>query len=150
PSAHGLDSTTPSTSSLAAPRFNSSPGRNGGARASLYYAGQPGEGSGGGVCNRNLLMELSRLTSVVPLAFSEPAFRDTQLPGDLFTPLEGVKLAPFSPARGTRNFGYAFFENELTEESVENAARFETIFVGSNWCQQRLLEKGVSNGAVLI
>jgi glycosyltransferase involved in cell wall biosynthesis/Flp pilus assembly protein TadD len=116
----------------------------------LYYAGQPGSGFGWGVCNRHLLAELSKLMEVRGLESGDPMFQSKSLPGDLFTPLQGSAFTPFSPARGPRNLGYCFFENELTSESVENALRFDVIFAGSSWCLERLQEKGISNGALLI
>jgi glycosyltransferase involved in cell wall biosynthesis len=116
----------------------------------LYYAGQPGHGFGWGVCNRHLLAELSKLVEVRPLESSDPMFQCKALPGDLFTPLQGSALTPFSSARGRNNFGYAFFENELTSESVENARQFDVVFAGSSWCLERLREKAISRGALLI
>ena len=120
------------------------------ASSPLYYAGQPGSGFGWGVCNRHLLAELSKLVEVRHLDSSDPMFQSKVLPGDLFTPLQGAVFTPFSPARGRHNFGYVFFENELTSESVENARRFDVVFAGSSWCLQRLREKGISHAALLI
>jgi glycosyltransferase involved in cell wall biosynthesis/Flp pilus assembly protein TadD len=116
----------------------------------LYYAGQPGSGFGWGVCNRHLLAELSKLAEVRSLDSSHPIFQSNALPGDLFMPLRGSVFTPYSTARGRHNLGYCFFENELTAESVENARRFDVIFAGSSWCLERLREKGISHGALLI
>ena len=116
----------------------------------LYYAGMPGDGFGWGVCNRNLLAALSKLAEVRLLDNADPLFQSPSLPGDLFTPLQGFDLAPFSPARGRRNLGYAFFENELTSESVRNARRFDVVFVGSSWCLERSREKGIAHAALLV
>jgi tetratricopeptide (TPR) repeat protein/glycosyltransferase involved in cell wall biosynthesis len=116
----------------------------------LYYAGQPANGFGWGVCNRHLLAELSKLVEVRNLDSSDPEFQSKELPGDLFMPVQGSAFAPFSKARGRRNLAYVFFENELTSESVENACAFDVIFAGSSWCLDRLREKGISHGALLI
>lgn len=123
-----------------------------GVRASspLYYAGEPGDGFGWGVCNRHLLGELSKLTETRRLSRSDPMFQSRELPGDLFTPLQGSDFTPCSMARGRRNLGYVFFENELTPASVENARRFDVVFAGSSWCLERLREKGITQGALLI
>jgi tetratricopeptide (TPR) repeat protein/glycosyltransferase involved in cell wall biosynthesis len=120
------------------------------AASPLYYAGQPGNGFGWGVCNRYLLAELSKLTDVRLLDSGNPLFHSQELPGDLFTPLQGFDFTPCSMARGRRNFGYAFFENELTPKSVENARRFDVVFAGSSWCLERLREKGIFHAALLI
>ncbi len=116
----------------------------------LYYAGQPGGGFGWGVCNQHLMEELSKLMKVRHLDRRDPAFQLQTLPGDLFTPLSGSVFTPLTTARGRRNFGYVFFENELVSESVENARRFDVVFAGSTWCMERLQEKGISNTALLI
>jgi glycosyltransferase involved in cell wall biosynthesis len=56
----------------------------------------------------------------------------------------------FEHARGRQNFGYTFFENELTPHSLENAKRYDLILGGSSWCRDRLVERGISNCGVLI
>lgn len=116
----------------------------------LYFAGQAGNGFGWGVCNRYLLDELSRLHWTIPLSLRDPRFQGRKLPGDLFTPVEGYVLEPATTSRGKRNFGYAFFEHELVPESVANAAKMDLLFVGSTWCKERLEERGIRNGALLI
>ena len=116
----------------------------------LYFAGQPGSGFGWGVCNRHLLAELSKLLEVRPLDAGDPLCQSSELPGDFFTPLQGFDFTPCSPARGRRNLGYVFFENELTSKSVENARRFDVVFAGSTWCLERLRDKGISRAALLI
>jgi tetratricopeptide (TPR) repeat protein/glycosyltransferase involved in cell wall biosynthesis len=116
----------------------------------LYYAGKPGSGFGWGVCNRHLQAELSKLVEVRNLDSGDPMFQSKALPGDLFTPLQGSALTPYSNARGRHNLGYIFFESELTSESVESAHGFDVIFAGSSWCLERLQEKGISHAALLI
>ena len=116
----------------------------------LYFSGQPGRGFGWGVCNRHLLAELSKLALVRPLERRDPLFHSPALPGDHFTPLQGHDFHPFSPARGRKNLGYAFFENELVPAAVENARRFDVVFAGSRWCEQRLQEQGITHTVRLI
>ena len=36
----------------------------------------------------------------------------------------------FEKARGRQNYGYTFFENELTRHSLENAKRYDLILAG--------------------
>jgi len=120
------------------------------AAPTLFFAGQPGENFGWGICNQHLLDELSRRRPVVPLNDSDSRWNSTSLPGDLFTPLMDQDFEPATPARGRRNFAYTFFENELTERSVENARRFDLIFAGCSWCCQRMEERGIHNHVKLI
>ena len=116
----------------------------------IYFAGQPGGNFGWGVCNKYLLQEMSRLTRVLPMGEGSPEWRDPALPGYVFTPLLDHNLDPATPARGLGNFGYTFFENELTARSVANAAKLDAVFVGCSWCRERLREKGIHNGVLLI
>jgi tetratricopeptide (TPR) repeat protein/glycosyltransferase involved in cell wall biosynthesis len=116
----------------------------------LYFAGQAGNGFGWGVCNRYLLEELSRLHWTIPLSLRDRRFQGQKLPGNLFTPVEGYVLEPATSSRGKHTFGYAFFEHELVNESVANAAKMDLLFVGSTWCRERLEERGIRNGTLLI
>ncbi len=116
----------------------------------LFYGGQPGGTHGWGVCNRHLIEELSKLTTLAPLTETDPLWNSQALPGDLFTPLGNHEFAPVTPARGNRNFGYTFFEAEPNRRSVENAKRFDVMFAGSTWCVERLNAHGIRNGIVLV
>jgi glycosyltransferase involved in cell wall biosynthesis len=116
----------------------------------LFFAGQPGEAYGWGICNKYLLRELAKLTCVRAISETSAEWHSQSLPGDLFTPLQDHDLNPATPAHGFRNYGYTFFEHELTDKAVVNAQRFDAVFAGSTWCRQRLQEKGIANGVVLI
>ena len=118
--------------------------------APLYYPGQTGGGFGWGVCNGHLIAELSRLMDVRKLEPGDPLFQSPALPGDLFVPLGGGDFRPFSPARGRRNFGYVFFEQELSPQAVERARTYDLVFAGSTWCRKRMEERGMTNCALLI
>jgi glycosyltransferase involved in cell wall biosynthesis len=73
------------------------------------------------------------------------------LDGKLFQALTGVDFFPmFVEARGRQNYGYTFFENELTPRSRENAKRYNLVLGGSSWCRDRMLEHGITNCEVLI
>jgi glycosyltransferase involved in cell wall biosynthesis len=56
----------------------------------------------------------------------------------------------FPEARGRRNFGYTFFENELTKRSMENAKQYDLVLAGSTWCRDRMQDMGIANCEVLI
>jgi len=110
----------------------------------LYYAGQPGDGYGWGVCNRYLSRELGKLCDV------QCGTMVGQMDAPLFMPLRDHDFNPVSNARGTRNFAYTFFESELGPEAPANAARYETVFCGSTWCQERMAAAGIHNTEVLV
>ncbi len=105
----------------------------------IHYAGQPGNGYGWGVCNTNLRYELHKLGA---LGGPESEVH--------FIPIADHNLTPSAPLNGKVNLGYCFFESELGPDAKKNADRFDVVFAGSTWCLDRLKERGVTNGAVLI
>jgi tetratricopeptide (TPR) repeat protein/glycosyltransferase involved in cell wall biosynthesis len=110
-----------------------------------------GENYGWGVCSKYLIEELPKLRPIHILNEADGSAFNTCLDGTLFQALTTVALEPlFEKARGTRNYGYTFFENELTEQSIENAKQYDLILAGSSWCRDRMLEKGIQNCDVLI
>jgi glycosyltransferase involved in cell wall biosynthesis len=116
----------------------------------IFYGGQPGGTHGWGVCNRHLIEELAKLTSLTPLTEAHPLWRSLALPGDLFTPVGNHEFAAIAPARGKRNFAYTFFEAEPNRRSVENARQFDLMFAGSTWCVERMRAHGIGKGVVLV
>jgi glycosyltransferase involved in cell wall biosynthesis/SAM-dependent methyltransferase len=119
--------------------------------ATLHLGLVQGDGYGWGVCSRCLIRELSGMRPVQVLDSASGSYQTPQLQGPLFQALINVDFDPMFPeARGTRNFGYTFFENELTERSAANAGRYDCVLGGSSWCRERMLEKGITNCDVLI
>lgn len=110
----------------------------------LYYAGQPGDGYGWGVCNKYLIRELSKLCDLKHWPQSSGS------PENVFVPIADHSLTPSCSIRGKRNYGYCFFEFELQPDAVENAKLYDLIFCGSTWCKERLAERGIHNTEVLI
>lgn len=110
-------------------------------KPTLHYAGKPAEGFGWGVCNANLIRELSDQFELVGAEFT---------PDIVFMPLADHDFNPVSPARGLLNFAYTFFEYELGPNVNANAAKYDVVFCGSTWCADRLRERGVTNTRVLI
>lgn len=119
-------------------------------KPTLYYAGQPGNTFGWGVCNRYLIAELSKLTELTALTEKHPLWHAQDLPGTYFTPLGNHELVPTAPGRGRRNLGYTFFEMEPNTRSIENARRFDVIFGGSSWCVERMKAHGIENAVPLV
>ena len=103
------------------------------------------------MCSRYLIRELSRLTDCRVLSDADGSASNGELEGSLFQALTGVDFFPMFPkARARRNYGYTFFENELTRHSLENAKTYDLVLAGSSWCRDRLLERGIANCDVLI
>ena len=117
----------------------------------LYLGLVEGQNYGWGVCSRYLIQELSQLTDCHVLNEADGSSRNGNLDGKLFQALTGVDFFPvFEKARGRQNFGYTFFENELTAHSLENAKRYDLVLGGSSWCRDRMRERGIANCGVLI
>jgi glycosyltransferase involved in cell wall biosynthesis len=110
-----------------------------------------GKNYGWGVCSRYLVQELSKLTACRVLNDGDGSAQNKALDGKLFQALTGVDFFPmFVGARGRQNYGYTFFENELTPRSRENAKRYNLVLGGSSWCRDRMLERGITHCEVLI
>lgn len=114
------------------------------------YLGLSGHrNSGWGVCSHYFKKELSAIADMKTL--NEQDDTACALDGILFQGLKGADFIPsFTRAKGFRNIGYAFFERELTTRSKENAACFDLVLAGSNWCRERILEKGIENSGTLL
>lgn len=117
----------------------------------LYLGLVEGKNYGWGVCSRYLIQELSKLTRCRVVNAGDLSAPDGNLDGKLFQALTGVDFFPmFAGVRGRQNYGYTFFENELTRLSLENAKRYDLILGGSSWCRDRMLERGIPHCGVLI
>ena len=106
----------------------------------LHYAGQIGGAFGWGVCGENLTRELAKHYTLTAAAAAYV----------VFMPLADHDLNPATGARGKINVGYTFFESELGPNAVANASRYDIVFAGSTWCLERMKERGITNGQLLI
>jgi glycosyltransferase involved in cell wall biosynthesis len=117
----------------------------------LYLGLISGNNYGWGVCSRYLIEELAKKTKCQVLNEADGTAQNKNLNGKLIQALtSGDFFAMFENARGTENYGYTFFENELTTHSVENAQKYDLVLAGSTWCRDRMLEKGIHNCDVLV
>ena len=117
----------------------------------LYLGLMAGKNYGWGVCSKYLIEELSKKVKTHVLNEKDGSATEKNLNGKLFQALTSVDFfAIFEDARGKENYGYTFFENELTDNSVENAKKYDLVLGGSSWCRDRMREKGINNCAVLI
>ncbi|HEY3899041.1 MAG TPA: glycosyltransferase [Chthoniobacter sp.] len=125
-----------------------SPSQNPRTARRLCCPAPPPLASGWGVCMKQLVHHLSAWVDVVLQDSSKNPI--TFFDGPVFMPLNDHEFNPFQPVRGTRNFGYTFFEFALEPKSVSNAARFDSVFCGSTWCLDRMRDRGIHNGKVLV
>jgi glycosyltransferase involved in cell wall biosynthesis len=117
----------------------------------LFLGLVEGKTHGWGVCSKYLIEELPKLRSVHVLNDKDGSSSNHHLEGPLFQALTTANFEPlYTKARGTHNYGYTFFEDELTRQSIESAKRYDLILAGSTWCRDRMLEKGIPNCDVLI
>jgi glycosyltransferase involved in cell wall biosynthesis len=117
----------------------------------LYLGLVTGKNYGWGVCSKYLIRELSNKASIHVLNEADGSATNRGLNGKLFQALTSVDFfSMYKDARGRENYGYTFFENELTVNSVENAKKYNLVLGGSSWCRDRMLERGINNCGVLI
>jgi glycosyltransferase involved in cell wall biosynthesis len=114
----------------------------------LCCAAPPPMASGWGVCMTQLVRHLSQWMEVV----LHDALKNPTAPfdGPVFMPLSDHDFNPYQPIRGTRNFGYTFFEFALQSKAAANAALYDVVFCGSTWCLDRMRDRGIHNGKVLV
>jgi glycosyltransferase involved in cell wall biosynthesis len=117
----------------------------------LYLGLVIGKNYGWGVCSKYLIRELSNKARIHVLNEADGSATNRGLNGKLFQALTSVDFfGIYKDARGRENYGYTFFENELTVNSVENAKKYNLVLGGSSWCRDRMLERGINNCGVLI
>jgi ADP-heptose:LPS heptosyltransferase/glycosyltransferase involved in cell wall biosynthesis len=116
----------------------------------LYLGLSSGENFGWGICGDYLTKELSRRVRTIPLGANGELRNNREIPGRVFHTLTATDLSTIYPARGTHNFGYTFFENELMPQSLRNARDYQLVFAGSTWCKERLWDAGIKHIDVLI
>jgi glycosyltransferase involved in cell wall biosynthesis len=105
----------------------------------IHYSGQQGGPFGWGTFGAAMAREFQRAG-----VWAERDSADV-----IFQPLADNNFTPSAPL-GKRNVAMSFFEFALGPDAKANAGKFETVFVGSTWCQQRCAEAGIHNTRVLI
>lgn len=110
-----------------------------------------GENFGWGVCSKYLKREVSALYPDTEVwDFQTDMAKAGRVGGKVVHALTGVDFESITKLRGTENYGYTFFENELNENSVKNAANHDLILGGSTWCREKMERAGIKNSGVLI
>ncbi len=117
------------------------------AKIPLMLALSAGENFGWGVCSKYLIKEVQQLTKV---QIFNSAGDTLVFNGTIFHALQGADLKTLHTVRGKQNIGYTFFENELSDESIENGKQLDLILGGSIWNRNKLKEKGFAAAECLI
>lgn len=103
----------------------------------LYYLGKPADGFGWGICNTNLVRELSKLCDV-----EVPDDKRNRFDAPVFTPVAGHDLNPGRPVKCPRLIGYGFWEWPLAQPAAKfNSERYYHLFAGSTWCANRVRQQ---------
>lgn len=116
----------------------------------LYLGLSTGGNYGWGVCSNYLRRELAGKLKVVNIDPGNDLFKSGTVDGPVVHTLNNNDFKGLYDVRGTRNFGYTFFENELSEKAICGASDYELIFAGSAWNEEKLRARGVKNTRVLI
>jgi tetratricopeptide (TPR) repeat protein/glycosyltransferase involved in cell wall biosynthesis len=116
-----------------------------------FYLGLPtGENFGWGVCGAYLRKELSKKVDIINVDENSEILKSGKADGSLFQALSDINFTAMVNVRGKRNYSYTFFENELNDNSIENAKKYDLVFAGSSWCRDKMIDKGIYNSGILI
>ncbi len=119
-------------------------------REHIYLVLTAGENFGWGVCSKYLKKELRKWMKLTPVDKVAQIANQT-FDGKSLHALTGIDFESIQPNfRSQENFGYTFFENELTNTSANNAKKYKTIFAGSTWCKDKMEENEILNSKVLL
>ena len=128
-------------------RHRMQPTKDGISPTTLYLALSVGINFGWGVCSHYLRQELARMYSDVRLIEDNMA---EFVKGCVFQALTDNEFNPLQNVKGSRNFGYTFFENELTPSAIERSRQYDCILAGSSWCLNKIRCHGVNNCELLL
>lgn len=106
----------------------------------LHFPASPAGPYGWGCFGQNMTRELAKSAELCG-----PDEADV-----VFMPLATHDFEPASSARGKINLAMTFFEFPLGPNAAANAAKYDVVFAGSTWCLDRMRERGITNGALLI
>ncbi|HPD66634.1 MAG TPA: glycosyltransferase family 4 protein [Ignavibacteriales bacterium] len=117
----------------------------------LYLALSYGENFGWGVCSKYLKQEITKQypnTFVLDNICKHDEIKNFD--GIMFHALVSHILDPLFKARANINIGYCFFEQELNEQSKNNAKNYDLILGGSTWNEKKLKAAGIPSSGTLI
>ncbi|MFA4924888.1 MAG: glycosyltransferase family 4 protein, partial [Ignavibacteriaceae bacterium] len=116
----------------------------------LYVGLGKGNNFGWGVCSNYLKKELSKKITLINIDKDENLRNEATVDGSVLHALIDIEMNSSFQIRGKKNFGYTFFENELTQESHRNLKNYDMVLVGSTWNKNKLEQAGIKNAEVLI
>jgi len=117
----------------------------------ILYAGLgKGNNFGWGVCSNYLKRELSKKITLINFDEDEALRNSSKVNGAVLHALVDIDMNSLFQVRGKQNFGYTFFENELTPLSRRNLKNYDMVLVGSTWNKNKLEKAGIKNAEVLI
>ncbi|MBI9072786.1 MAG: methyltransferase domain-containing protein [Melioribacteraceae bacterium] len=116
----------------------------------IVLALSSGENFGWGVCSKYLKQEVSKLTETEIWDFSMEDGSERKVDGKVVHAITGLEFESISKIRGSENYGYTFFENELIPQSLENSKKYDLILGGSTWCTEKMKAAGINNVDTLI
>jgi|GEM_PF-199711 len=119
------------------------------ANKKLFLGLSSGENFGWGVCSKYLKKHLAGKANIINLDENPDIVNKGTVEGSIFHALTGDFISLF-PVRGNKNYGYTFFEYELSEDALRNAQQYDLIIGGSTWNEKKLKEKGINNSSALI
>ncbi len=115
----------------------------------LFLAMSKGDNFGWGVCSKYIKKELLKKIDVIDL-YDDEKSSIKSIQGNVLHAIAGLDFNKIFDVKGKKNFGYTFFENELTNTSIENSKQYDLIFAGSSWCYEKMYDKGIKNCDVLL
>ncbi|MGE5499104.1 MAG: glycosyltransferase, partial [Syntrophothermus sp.] len=116
----------------------------------LTLALTSGENFGWGVCSKYLKKELPAFIDFEDVENLNNQQKSKVVKGKVLHALTNNEFFPLHNIRGDINYGYTFFESELTDVSVENARKYECVIGGSTYNRDKMLEKNITNCNYLI
>ena len=119
-------------------------------RVKLFLGLTSGENFGWGVCSKYLKKELHKKIEAESLEMFYSMDDEEKIEGKVFHGLTDLEFNSIYKIRGTQNYGYTFFENELLPSSIVNSKKYDLVIGGSTWCKEKMEQKGITNTDVLI
>ncbi len=116
----------------------------------LYTALAKGNNFGWSVCSNYLKKELSKKINLINIDEDEKLSNALTIDGTVLHALIDIDMNSLYKIRGSKNIGYAFFEYELTTQSLQHLKKYDLVLVGSTWNKKKLEQAGVKNVEVLI
>ncbi len=107
-----------------------------------------GENFGWGICSKYIRRELKGRVEFYDAEKDSAAGK--KIKGKVFQALQNQNFEPMNDIWGDENYGYTFFEYELTDRTKGNAKKYDKVIAGSSWCRDKMHDKGIMNTEILL